>query len=136
MTNLIKLLFFSTIILLSACPKRQPPAPAFNLPGQKTTIAKVQISPTAFAGARIVVLGFVSDVVKAENEDEDNILIISDSYGNTMNVSFEDIDPLYRNDTVLVNGKYRNSENLIVSENIIKVIVDKDGIRPYNDLQK
>ena len=154
MTNLIKLLFFSTIILLAGCPKKQPQQPAFNVAGMKTTIKRVQVSPIAFAGAKIVVLGFITeinyadevdtDVQSDENDEviteeteiqEENILVLSDSQGNTINVQFEETDEFAINDTVVVSGKYNNGTNTIVSDEIIKVVIDKDGIRPYNDLE-
>ena len=154
MTNLIKLLFFSTIILLAGCPKKQPQQPAFNVAGMKTTIKRVQVSPIAFAGAKIVVLGFITeinhtdevdtDVQSDENNEEiteeteiqeENILVLSDSQGNTINVQFEETDEFAINDTVVVSGKYNNGTNTIVSDEIIKVVIDKDGIRPYNDLE-
>ena len=154
MTNLIKLLFFSTIILLAGCPKKQPQQPAFNVAGMKTTIKRVQVSPIAFAGAKIVVLGFITDITYADEIDtdvqadengeeiteeteiqEENILVLSDSQGNTINVQFEETDEFAINDTVVVSGKYNNGTNTIVSDEIIKVIIDKDGIRPYNDLE-
>ena len=154
MSNLIKLLFFSTIILLAGCPKKQPQQPAFNVAGMKTTIKRVQVSPIAFAGAKIVVLGFITeinyadevdtDVQSDENDEEiteeteiqeENILVLSDSQGNTINVQFEETDEFAINDTVVVSGKYNNGTNTIVSDEIIKVVIDKDGIRPYNDLE-
>ena len=67
MSNLIKLLFFSTIILLAGCPKKQPKQPAFNVAGMKTTIKRVQVSPIAFAGAKIVVLGFITEINYADD---------------------------------------------------------------------
>ncbi len=152
MSNLIKLLFFSTIILLVGCPKEEPKEPAFNVQGMKTTIKRVQVSPIAFAGANIVVLGYVTDISFADEvveetdpadpemepiEDkeiqENNILILSDSGGNTINVEFEEIEGIAVGDTVIVRGTYNNGENMIVSDELIKVIVDKDGIRPYKD---
>jgi len=157
MSNLIKLLFFSTIILLVSCPKKEPQEPAFNVQGMKTTIKRVQVSPIAFAGANIVVLGYVTDISFADEvveetdpadpemepiedkeiEDkeiqENNILILSDSGGNTINVEFEEIEGIAVGDTVIVRGTYNNGENMIVSDELIKVIVDKDGIRPYKD---
>lgn len=153
MSNLIKLLFFSTIILLVGCPKKEPQTPAFNVPGMKTTIKRVQVSPIAFAGANIVVLGFITDISYADEiveetdpadpemepiEDkelqEENILILSDSGGNTINVKFEEIEEgIAVGDTVIVRGTYDNSKNMIVSDELIKVIIDKDGIRPYKD---
>ena len=154
MSNLIKLLFFSTIILLAGCPKKQPQQPAFNVAGMKTTIKRVQVSPIAFAGAKIVVLGFITeinyadevdtDVQSDENDEEiteeteiqeENILVLSDSQGNTINVQFEETDEFAINDTVVVSGKYNNGTNTIVLDEIIKVVIDKDGIRPYNDLE-
>ena len=154
MTNLIKLLFFSTIILLAGCPKKQPQQPAFNVAGMKTTIKRVQVSPIAFAGAKIVVLGFITEINYADEVDtdvqsdenneeiteeteiqEENILVLSDSQGNTINVQFEETDEFAINDTVVVSGKYNNGTNTIVSDEIIKVVIDKDGIRPYNDLE-
>ncbi len=152
MSNLIKLLFFSTIILLAGCPKKQPKEPAFNVQGMKTTIKRVQVSPIAFAGAKIVVLGYVTDITYADEieeetdpagpdaepiEDreiqEDNILILSDSYGNTINVQFEELEKITIGDTAVVSGTYNNGKNMIVSKEIIKVVIDKDGIRPYKD---
>lgn len=149
MSNLIKLLFFSTIIFLAGCPKKQPSTPAFNVQGMKTTIKRVQVSPIAFAGAKIVVLGYITDISyaeeTAENTDteekeeqevqENNILILSDSSGNTINVQFEELENMAINDTVVVSGNYNKGDNTIVSDEIIKVVVDKDGIRPYNDLE-
>jgi len=153
MSNLIKLLFFSTVILLVGCPKEEPQTPAFNVPGMKTTIRRVQVSPIAFAGANIVVLGFISEITFADEIDEENdpdnperdhmedeeiqeenILILSDSGGNTINVQFEEIEEgIIEGDTVLVRGTYNNSKNMIISDELIKVIIDKDGIRPYKD---
>lgn len=152
MSNLIKLLFFSTIILLAGCPKKQPKEPAFNIRGMKTTIKRVQVSPIAFAGAKIVVLGYITDITYAdeitdlpetadtdgpvdeENEiQEENIMILSDSQGNTINVQFEKLGEMDINDTVIVSGKYNNGKNMIVSDEIIKVVIDKDGIRPNKD---
>jgi len=152
MSNSIKLLFFSTIILLAGCPKKQPKEPAFNVQGMKTTIKRVQVSPIAYAGAKIVVLGYITDISYAdevteetdpadpENKDieekeiqENNTLILSDSGGNTINVQFEEIESIAVGDTVVVSGNYNNGKNMIVSDEIIKVIVDKDGIRPYKD---
>ena len=152
MSNLIKLLFFSTIILLTGCPKKQPKEPAFNVQGMKTTIKRVQVSPIAYAGAKIVVLGYITDISYAdevteetdpadpENKDieekeiqENNTLILSDSGGNTINVQFEEIEGIAVGDTVVVSGNYNNGKNMIDSDEIIKVIVDKDGIRPYKD---
>ncbi len=149
MSNLITLLFFSTIFFLVGCPKKQPSAPAFNVQGMKTTIARVQVSPIAFAGAKIVVLGYITNISYAEETAEDveteekevqevqenNILILSDSYSNTINVQFEELENIAVNDTVVVSGKYNNGENMIVSEEIIRVVIDKDGIKPYNDLE-
>jgi len=151
-SNSIKLLFFSTIILLAGCPKKQPKEPAFNVQGMKTTIKRVQVSPIAYAGAKIVVLGYITDISYAdevteetdpadpENKDieekeiqENNTLILSDSGGNTINVQFEEIESIAVGDTVVVSGNYNNGKNMIVSDEIIKVIVDKDGIRPYKD---
>ena len=152
MSNLIKLLLFSTIILLVGCPKEQPKEPAFNVQGMKTTIKRVQISPIAYAGAKIVVLGYITDItfadevtddpeaVDTENgqeEDkeiqENNIMVLSDSGGNTINVQFEEIEGIAVKDTVVVSGNYNNGKNMIISDELIKVIVDKDGIRPYKD---
>ena len=153
MSNLIKLLFFSTVILLVGCPKKEPQTPAFNVPGMKTTIKRVQVSPIAFAGAKIVVLGFITDISFADEIDdemeptetetnteedteiqEENILILSDSAGNTINVKFEEIEEGIRvGDTILVRGTYDNGRNMIISDELIKVIIDEDGIRPYNE---
>lgn len=152
MSNLIKLLFFSTIILLVGCPKKQPKEPAFNIRGMKTTIKRVQVSPIAFAGAKIVVLGYITDITyadeiiddpeavetdepieKDEEIQEENIMVLSDSQGNTINVQFEELDEMGLNDTVVVSGKYNNGKNMIVSDEIIKVVIDKKGIRPYKD---
>ena len=101
-----------------------------------------------------MVLGFITeinyadevdtDVQSDENDEEiteeteiqeENILVLSDSQGNTINVQFEETDEFAINDTVVVSGKYNNGTNTIVSDEIIKVVIDKDGIRPYNDLE-
>jgi len=110
------------------------------------------VSPIAFAGAKIVVLGYITDITyadeiiddpeavetdepneKDEEIQEENIMVLSDSQGNTINVQFEELDEMGLNDTVVVSGKYNNGKNMIVSDEIIKVVIDKKGIRPYKD---
>lgn len=136
MINVTKLLIFCSIFAIIGCQKKEPPAPVFNIQGIKTSISKIQISPLAFDGAQVVVLGFVNEIKNSESENEQNLLVLIDQYGNSINVESEEMLVFEENDTVLVGGKYRRNKNLIISEEIIKVIVDKDGIRPYNDLQK
>ena len=136
MNNVTKLLIICSIFAFIGCQKKEPPTPAFNIKGIKTSISKIQISPLAFDGAQVVVLGFVNEVTNTESEHEKNLLVLIDQYGNSINVESMEILEFEQNDTVVVGGKYRRKSNLIVSEEIIKVIVDKDGIRPSNDLQK
>ena len=121
---------------LYACNKKSPPSPTFNVRGIKTSIAKIQVSPLAFDGAQVVLMGFVAEVNNAETQDDKNVLVLSDNYGNTINVESEEQLFFEQNDMVLVGGKYRKNENLIISEEIIEVTVDKDGIKPLNDLEK
>ena len=63
-------------------------------------------------------------------------VLLADDFGNSINVESEKILEFEENDIVVVGGKYRKNSNLIISDDIIKVIVDKDGIRPSNDLEK
>ena len=136
MSNLTKILILCSTIAIFGCKKDEPPAPVFNIQGIKTSIAKIQISPLAFDGAKVVVLGFVNETINADSENEKNMLVLIDQYGNSINVETEQILDFNRNDTVLVGGKYRKNSNLIISEEIVEVIIDKDGIRPLNDLEK
>jgi len=135
MNNVTKLLIISSTIAIFSCQKKEPPAPVFNIQGIKTSIAKIQISPLAFDGAQVVVLGFVNEINNSDSENEQNLLVLMDQYGNSINVESEEILDFQKNDTVLVGGKYRRNSNVIISEKIIEVIIDKDGIRPLNDLQ-
>ena len=136
MINVTNLLIICSALAIIGCRTKEPPAPVFNIQGIKTSIAKIQISPLAFDGAQVVILGFVNEINNSDSEHEKNILVLIDQYGNSINVESMKILEFEQNDTVLVGGKYRRNSNLIVSDKIIKVIVDKDGIRPSNDLQK
>ena len=133
------LALFTVSLLLTglfSCNKKTPPSPTFNVRGIKTSIAKIQVSPLAFDGAQVVLMGFVEEINNSDTENEKNILVLSDNYGNTINVEFDEQLFFEQNDIVLVGGKYRKNENLIISEEIIEVTVDKDGIKPLNDLEK
>ena len=136
MINVTKFLILCSILAVIGCQKKEPPAPAFNIQGIKTSIARIQISPLAFDGAQVVILGFVKEIKNSDSENEQNLLILTDEYGNSISVEFSGTLEFEKNDTVVVGGKYRKNKNLIISEEIVKVIVDKDGITPSNDLQK
>ena len=136
MINVPKLLIICSLLVLIGCQKKEPPVPAFNIRGIKTSIAKIQISPLAFDGAQVVVLGFVDEVNNSESEHEKNVLILVDNLGNSINVESEELLEFEQNDVVVVGGKYRRNSNLIISNEIVEVVVDKDGIRPLNDLEK
>ena len=135
MINVTKILLICSAIAIIGCRKEEPPSPAFNIRGIKTSIAKIQISPLAFDGAQVVVLGFVNEINNAESENEQNLLVLIDHYGNSINVRSNETLYFEKNDTVIVGGKYRRNSNLIISDEIIEVIIDKDGIKPLNDLE-
>ena len=136
MINVTKLLIICSVLAIIGCQKKEPPTPTFNIQGIKTSIAKIQISPLAFDGAQVVILGFVNEINNSDSEHEKNLLVLIDQYGNSINVESMDFLEFEQNDTVLVGGKYRRNSNIIISDEIIKVIIDKDGLRPLNVLQK
>ncbi|MGI9534051.1 MAG: hypothetical protein ACR2NW_03800 [Thermodesulfobacteriota bacterium] len=136
MINVTKLLIICSLLAIIGCQKKEPPSPAFNIRGIKTSIAKIQISPLAFDGAQVVVLGFVKEIKNSESQHEKNLLILTDDYGNSINVESEEVLDFEENDILVVGGKYRKNSNLIISDEIVNVIIDKEGIRPSNDLEK
>jgi len=87
-----------------------------------------------FDGADVVVLGFVEGIKNLENKQE--VLVLADKYGNSMNVEFTDMPELDKHDTVIVGGKYRKNKNIIISEKIIKVTVTRDGVKPSDSFDK
>lgn len=136
MVKISKLLIICSLLTtLTGCQKTEQPKPAFNITGLKTSIAKIQISPIAFDGAQVVVLGFVKEIRNLKNEQK--TLVLSDEYGNSIKVEFTtDPSELNKNDTIIVGGKYRKNTNVIESEKVIKVTVTKDGIKPSGDFDK
>lgn len=114
--------------------KKEQLEPVFNIKGIKTSIVKIQLSPLAFDRAQVVVLGFVKEIKSFE--DDRRILLITDEYGNSINVEFLGVLEFKENDTVVVGGKYSKNRNVIISEEVVKVILDKDGIKPAGDLRK
>ncbi len=123
-----------SLIVLAGCQKKEQPKPVFNITGIKTSIARIQISPIAFDGAQVVVLGFVEEIKNLENKQ--GILTLADHYGNNINVELTEIPEFDKNDTVVVGGRYRKNKNIIISETVIKVTVTKDGIKPSSSFDK
>ncbi len=134
MFNVTKLLIFSSVLIIVGCSKKEQLEPVFNIKGIKTSIVKIQLSPLAFDRAQVVVLGFVKEIKSFE--DDRRILLITDEYGNSINVEFLGVLEFKENDTVVVGGKYSKNRNVIISEEVVKVILDKDGIKPAGDLRK
>lgn len=121
-----KYLFILFFLVLFSCNKNSKELPPFNVPGIKTNITKIQVSPLAFDGAIVVIIGTVISV-------KENTLTLADEKGSTLWVKTNNEPQLSQNDQVLVSGIFRRSINTIEADQIIKVIVDDDRIRPSND---
>lgn len=135
MFKILKLLIIcSSLIVFAGCQKKEQSKPVFNIKGIKTSITRIQISPLAFDGANVVVLGFVEGIKNLEDKQE--VLVLTDKYGNSINVEFTEMPELDKHDTVIVGGKYRKNKNIIISEKIIEVTVNRDGIKPSNSFDK
>ena len=121
-----KYLFITFLLVFLGCNQTKNEPKPFNVPGIKTTITDIQISPLAYDGAIVAVIGNVIKIL-------DNKFIIADAKGNTIWVLSKDNSNIDVKEHLLVNGIYRKQDNIIETDQIIKIIVDDDGIRPLND---
>lgn len=128
-----KINIISTIILIFSVfscnkPNKNQELP-INVTGIKTTITRIQISPLAHDGAKVVVIGRINEFI----EENDIIrLVISDTKGSKAIVeSFEDLN-FNNGDYILVGGVYRLKENIIFAEEIHQITPD-DDITPLNN---
>lgn len=114
------------LLVFGACESKKNSVYQLNVPGIKTTVSRIQISPLAHDGARVAVVGSVVKVF------EDNF-VLTDTKGSTVLVGFSKDLNFNEGEQVLISGVFRHNKNTIEADQIIKIISDEDGIRPLNN---
>ena len=76
------------LILLFSCADKDSPEPDFNIPGIKTSISRILVSPLAHDGARIVIAGFIKDIETKSEGSESNLLTLTDINDNSIKIEF------------------------------------------------
>lgn len=125
-------IIFAFILIFSALscnkPSKNQELP-LNVSGIKTTITRIQISPLAHDGAKVVIIGVVNKITKENNISR---LVLSDTKGSIITAeSSEDLN-FENGQQVLLGGIYRRKENTIYADEIHEIAPD-DGIRPLNN---
>jgi len=111
-----------TIILLAGCNAgKEKEIPGIHIPGIRTTISRILISPLAFDGAIVAVEGLVHNL-KSEQENpatkEKIFFQLVDLRGNMINVSIPGRWDIVEKDHIIVGGIYRRTPNEIEAEQL------------------
>ncbi|MGH7886056.1 MAG: hypothetical protein ACRENO_10220 [Thermodesulfobacteriota bacterium] len=131
--NLITINIIAIILLITASCSKKEVIPEFNIPGIKTSISRIQISPLAHDGARVVVLGFIKNIKSQININEPSTLTLSDIKDNSIEVEFNSDFKGEIDEQVIVGGLYRKDINRIVDGEVYKFIIEDDIIKPLNN---
>ena len=105
------------------CGNKEKEIPGMNVPGIRTYVSRILISPLAFDGAIVAVEGIAHDVQEI-TEGEGKIITafkLSDLRGNFINVSIQGKQNIAENDPLIVGGIYRRVKNEIEAEQFEKI---------------
>ena len=105
----------------------------FNVPGIKTTISQILISPLAFDGAIVAFTGNVKDTLINETKEKPNELIVTDNYTSEIIVEFSDDFSALPDEFILVSGKFVRELNRITDAKLYKIVIEDGVIRPLNN---
>lgn len=132
--NLISINFIAMLFMFTAaCAEKEPPAPEFNISGIKTTISRIQISPLAHDGAKVVIAGFVKSIESGQENSSSNLLILSDIKNNNIEIEYNSDFSTEIGEQVVVGGLYRMDLNRIVDAEIYRFIVEDNVIKPLKN---
>ena len=128
--EITELLFILPIVLLVGCGGgKEKEIPGMNIPGIRTTISRILISPLAFDSAIVVVEGLAHDVKKQTGNGEESgktLFKLSDLRGNFINVSISGNWEIFEKDHLIVGGIYRRAANEIEAEQVEKIQLEEE----------
>lgn len=130
--NLIPIKIIAILLLFTASCAKEEVTPEFNIFGIKTTIARIQISPLAHDGARVVVAGFIKSFKSYDKEAESQLLILSDIKDNYIEIEYSSDFTGEIGEQVVAGGLYRMDINRIVDAEVYRFVVEDDVIKPIN----
>ncbi len=130
--NLIPINIIAILLLFVSCAKEEI-APEFNIPGIKTTIARIQISPLAHDGARVVVTGFIKSIEPTIKDGESHKLILSDIKDNKIEIEYSSDFTGEVGEQVVTGGLYKMDVNRIVDAEVYRFTVEDDVIKPLEN---
>ena len=123
-------LFISAIIFLSTyygCgnKNKEEELAVINVPGIRTYISRILISPLAFDGAIVAVEGIAHDVQEIPDGGEKTVTTfkLSDLRGNFINVSIHGKQNIAEKDFLIVGGIYRRVKNEIEADQVEKIVL-------------
>ncbi|NIP31360.1 MAG: hypothetical protein GTO02_17130 [Candidatus Dadabacteria bacterium] len=128
----ITLTLLLVLTITYGCSKKKKAEP-FNVPGVKTDISRVLISPLAFDGATVAIIGYVKDFSISEEPNQSNVLLLSDKLDNTIIIEFLDNFQTTLGEQILVSGKFIKETNRIVEAKLYKIVIEDNTIRPLNN---
>ncbi|GBD38033.1 hypothetical protein HRbin37_00278 [bacterium HR37] len=121
-----------TLLYMIGCTstgKKEQPL-STEIPGIKTQISKILISPLAFDGAIVVVEGIAKDVSYTRGITK---FKVSDTLGNFINVSFTKPLDIEEDDYIAVGGIYRRTKNEIEAREVRKSAIKVDTLKLEQD---
>ncbi len=100
---------------------------AANVPGIRTYIGRILISPLAFDGAIVAVKGIAHDVQEISDggQKATTTFKLSDPNGNFINVSIQGRQDIIENDLLVVGGTYRRERNEIEAVQFEKIELEE-----------
>ena len=100
---------------------------ATNIPGMRTYVSRILISPLAFDGAVVAVKGIAHDVQEISEGGQRTITTfrLFDLKGNFLNVSIQGKQDIIENDLLIVGGIYRRVKNEIEAVQLEKIELEE-----------
>ena len=120
------------LFTVASCADKQP-EPEFNIPGIKTSISRILVSPLAHDGARVVVVGYIKNIESEIEDSESKLITLSDIKDNSIKVEFNSGIEVETGEQVLAGGLYRKDLNRIVEAEIYEFIIEDDIIKPLKN---
>ncbi len=108
----------AALLLVMGCagPNTHSPTSYPPMSGIQVSVSKILLSPLAFDGARVAVVGAVHHVTAARDDKTGETVtrfFLTDPMGNHVTVVFPGAVSVREGETVAVGGIYRRSGNLI-----------------------
>ena len=131
--NSIILTLLLMLTITTSCSKTKKNIPEFNVPGVKTSISRILISPLAFDGAVVALTGYVKDVSISDDPSEPNLLNLSDGFDNRIIIEFHDEFSAELDEQILVSGMFNRDSLRIIDAKLYKILIEDNTIKPLNN---